>query len=171
MIKCPLCNNELVAGIWRCEACGYELMCCADCGKISSSSSCLFCNGEMVPVHAYVAANAGVAPHEDNCGNVSTPKYYLANETLDMKLPMVDGVIIGRKKGPYAVFFIDYIYVSGGHAMLKKQRQSDDWIITDLNSSNGTMVNGQTVRPGKDVKIKEGDRIQLANVELIVKKE
>src|SRR5258705_12977323 len=51
-------------------------------------------------------------------------------------------VLIGRRKD--CAVMIDDVGVSGHHAKL--QRQDGRWILADLNSSNGTMVNGNTVQ-------------------------
>lgn len=41
----------------------------------------------------------------------------------------------------------------------------DGFIITDMNSLNGTFVNGERVQTGKEMELKNGDRITLGNEE------
>lgn len=47
--------------------------------------------------------------------------------------------------------------------------RKDDYFITDLFSTNGTLVNGQAVPPGKYVRIEPGDRIKIGKTVLTLK--
>jgi pSer/pThr/pTyr-binding forkhead associated (FHA) protein len=52
--------------------------------------------------------------------------------------------------------------MSGDHARL--ELQNDEWILRDLNSTNGTFVNGFEVRDATSVNA--GDIIRVGRVEL-----
>lgn len=55
--------------------------------------------------------------------------------------------------------------VSGVHAEL---RDNDGWKIRDLGSTNGTRLNGDWLSPGQDHKLKNGDLITIAAIDLLV---
>ena len=55
--------------------------------------------------------------------------------------------------------------VSGVHAEL---RDSEGWKIRDLGSTNGTRLNGEWLSPGQDHKLKNGDLITIASIDLLV---
>ena len=52
--------------------------------------------------------------------------------------------------------------VSRRHAALK--RNGSEWLLVDLGSTNGTMVNG---RPGHEHRLKDGDRLGFGTSELV----
>ena len=72
-------------------------------------------------------------------------------------------LIIGRDTNQVGFALTDDFNVSRRHAQIR--REGDRFILTDLNSSNGTYVNGQSVRG--DVEIKPGDRLRFGNQELV----
>jgi class 3 adenylate cyclase len=55
--------------------------------------------------------------------------------------------------------------VSGVHAEL---RDNDGWKIRDLGSTNGTRLNGEWLSPGQDHRLKNGDLITIASIDLLV---
>lgn len=54
--------------------------------------------------------------------------------------------------------------VSRRHAELR--RDGEDWVVVDLGSTNGTMVNGKLA---KEQKLKDGDKISFGSSELLFK--
>jgi len=68
-------------------------------------------------------------------------------------------ILLGRVKDCSIVF--DDAAVSSHHAELR--RQKDAWVVTDLKSSNGTLVNGQ---PTESVALRNGDILQLGQNQL-----
>lgn len=46
-------------------------------------------------------------------------------------------------------------------------RDPEGYSITDINSRNGTMINGERLEPGKSYKLKNGDDITIANEEFV----
>ena len=68
-----------------------------------------------------------------------------------------DIVMIGRAPSNHIV--IDHPTVSAQHAVLL--RTGDSYSLKDLNSTNGTQINGDFVTDGE---LKEGDTIQFGSV-------
>lgn len=66
-----------------------------------------------------------------------------------------DSISIGR--GPLNNLILDDEYASISHALISKQ--DGDFFIQDLNSTNGTYLNG--ARISKPITLKDGDAISL----------
>src|SRR6185436_10081549 len=66
---------------------------------------------------------------------------------------------IGRMKGTTIV--IDDNSVSLMHAKITRSKDGTEYFLKDLNSTNGTLVNGQTVR---EIKLQDLDQICFADV-------
>lgn len=75
-------------------------------------------------------------------------------------------VIIGKKKDRVDVC-LKQDCVSRIHARLEKQKEN--YFLTDLNSMNGTFVNGDRLRPNEKRQIYAGDRISFASLRYVVK--
>ncbi len=56
--------------------------------------------------------------------------------------------------------------VSRLHA--KIMEKADGMYLLDLNSTNGTFLNGEMIEPGKDYKIEEGDMVAFAKCEFVI---
>ena len=72
--------------------------------------------------------------------------------------------IIGRYGEVNPEYFSQNPYVSGNHVRIGCQ--GDRWFIEDLNSTNGTRINGKKCTPGIKYLLKPGFKITLANLEL-----
>ena len=79
--------------------------------------------------------------------------------------PNMAQVTIGR--APNNAFVLDYPPVSGYHAIIRRDGPNGDAILQDLGSTNGTFVHGQRVKPQNPVRIKPGDLVQIAGIQLI----
>jgi pSer/pThr/pTyr-binding forkhead associated (FHA) protein len=53
---------------------------------------------------------------------------------------------------------------SRNHASI--QREGDFYTVTDLGSTNGTMLNGMTISPLIPQRLQQGDRIKVGEVEI-----
>lgn len=105
----------------------------------------------------------------------ATPKETLKEEISDEKSPsliMVEGDYLGEiyplTKQPSVLGRADSCditlsdtSISRKHAMI--ERSGEDYILTDLHSTNGVFLNGKKV---KEAKIKDGDKIKLGRVVL-----
>lgn len=71
-----------------------------------------------------------------------------------------NGAVIGRCTGPFADVLSTYGYISGTHARI--DNTPTGWTITDLDSTNGTKVNGMRLKPQQPCPIKKGDVVRIA---------
>ena len=71
-----------------------------------------------------------------------------------------DEISIGRLEDNLIV--VDDASVSGNHAVLS--RQSNGWLLEDLQSTNGTKVNGQ---PVGETLLQEQDEVQFGAIKLV----
>jgi len=82
-------------------------------------------------------------------------------------VPLIrDEITIGRKEGN-TIRLTDR-NVSRQHARLLRQGDND-FLVTDLNSRNGTKVNGDAVAPDKSHKVTPGDQIYIGDYNLSVR--
>jgi predicted component of type VI protein secretion system len=73
---------------------------------------------------------------------------------------VADTLTIGRDAGNDIV--LESITVSRFHALLL--RDADEMLLADLESTNGTLLNGVLVRPDEPVRLADGDVIHLGEV-------
>lgn len=93
--------------------------------------------------------------------------YLLKNLMTDEVFPLVDGInTIGRTSD--CNIAIDDPSVSKRHAKITKIQ--NDLFITDLGSSNGTIVNDKVVREGEKVKLESGDKVVVSDFEFLLEK-
>ena len=74
-----------------------------------------------------------------------------------------ESTVIG--KSTRANIVINNRFVSRTHAKIK--RTDEGFVIEDLNSTNGTFVNGEELDSGQERKLEAGDNITLAATELV----
>ena len=94
------------------------------------------------------------------------PKHLVSN-ALNARLALRDGAIIGRRAGDYVNVFGNQGYVSGTNARLQKNA-SGAWEIVDLDSTNGTFLNGQKLAAHQPAVFKIGDTIAFYDLKFIV---
>jgi len=75
---------------------------------------------------------------------------------------------IGRKQtgSGKRKLILPYPEVSGQHAEIRCKPSG--WTIVDSGSTNGTTLNGNRLQPGKEYPVKAGDRVQIAQYNLII---
>ncbi|SRR5258708_1985549 len=83
------------------------------------------------------------------------------NDRLAQALPLETyPFTIGRARDCHLI--IDHTQVSRLHACLEYDHEQV--VLTDLNSTNGTFVNGERLVPGQQKRLRAGDKINLAQV-------
>jgi pSer/pThr/pTyr-binding forkhead associated (FHA) protein len=80
------------------------------------------------------------------------------------RIPLVSAITIGRARGNSVV--IGGMLASRHHAVI--QKIMDDYFIKDLESTNGTLVNGERIPNGKYVKLSPGDTITIGKMSLVM---
>jgi len=80
------------------------------------------------------------------------------------KIPIVSTITIGRATDNNVV--IDNKLASRYHAIIQKIK--DDYYIKDLDSTNGTLLNGQPIPKDKYVKLGSSDTVTIGKMNLII---
>ena len=142
MLTCPFCRAEVPDDSRFCDQCGKEFLFCPECGKPRRGTMCAACGA------ALVKAAAGLA---------------LVGEGLS--LPLKEGDF-GRRGGIWPDLSV-FQYVSGIHGHIGLEGAS--WTITDLGSTNGTMVNGKPLTRNVPCPVKAGDTVVIATSTFVVK--
>ena len=83
-----------------------------------------------------------------------------ARQGLNVPLSDTEPLIIGRKRGD---LLLDDPLVSGSHAQILPR--DDGWVIQDLGSTNGTLVDGRLVR---EVPLRPGAEISIGSSKLVL---
>ena len=126
--------------------------------RIKSSVSVTVSGSDVKPV--------GAGEPEKTVCVCKIPKLILSNSALGIKIEMEKEAVIGRKTGAYQYIFCTQPYVSGSHARVHYDVISG-WMITDLGSSNGTLLGSLRLKPNIAYTITNGIHIQIANIELV----
>lgn len=91
----------------------------------------------------------------------------LVNTASGYEIPIpVEGGVLGRSGTIQPEHFQNSLFVSNEHA--KIQLSKSGYVIVDLDSTNGTKINGTKIVSGIEHPIHEGTRITLANLEYVV---
>jgi len=101
----------------------------------------------------------------ENVKGYSVPQLFLTNTALNIRIEGTNGAVMGRKQGPYQLMLAKFPYISGSHAQLKYDVQLG-WTVTDMDSTNGTLLNQSRLVPGVPSSLQNGGILQLANIEL-----
>ena len=83
-----------------------------------------------------------------------------ARQGLNVPLPPNAALVIGRREGD---LLLDDPLVSGRHCHVIAR--GNDWVLQDLGSTNGTMVDGRLVR---EVTLKPGNEVTIGSTRLIL---
>ena len=169
MITCPVCKAEIENDSWYCDQCGFKLKFCKRCGLPGKGNRCTKCGDVMYSPadEAEAQRQAAEAAPMDNGQESAMPQLYLVNNNLHIELRGEDGAVIGRRKGPYKDLLAPFSYISSTHASLHYS-PSAGWTVRDMNSTNGSKLNHEKLIPDVPMPLRNGDRLQLANVELII---
>lgn len=85
---------------------------------------------------------------------------------FDLIIPITGGVI-GRSGTIHPDHFQSNYYISNQHARISFNWTGDT--VMDLNSINGTKLNGEPLPSGQEVRIRNEDLIVFANLEYVVR--
>ena len=84
----------------------------------------------------------------------------VSQECDTLKIQQGRKVILGREGNIKPELFIPYFTVSRKHLIV--EFNNDHWFITDNESTNGTYLNGEMIKKGKQYAVKRGDIISLS---------
>ena len=136
---CPACQEENPISEVICRVCMTNLT-------------------SVSPAQKEANANGTNAPDRTFCAPL--PAVLTLSRPSDGRaLPVTDGTVLGRS-GDLRVFFEKDRTVSRQHAKINFRDGS--WSIEDLNSTNGTWVNGKRLTPGRNYPLNVGDSIALS---------
>lgn len=177
---CPQCH--VFGKGKRCTQCGQPLVSAANqvvspvhpstssvnssASSVSPASSKAVAPKPSRPVHVCPASSE---PEKTMRPGVSVPllPVRLVCSAAGIRLGLGNGAVIGRRKGDYVSAFASQGYVSGTHARLQKSA-SGQWEIVDLDSTNGTFVNGNRLSPNVPAVFSIGDIVRIANLDFKV---
>lgn len=158
MIICPMCNHSEYEGALFCSECG---------ARLTPSERVYTQTLQRGDTGNYTQPPPPPAPLQE----VAVTLYLL---DFDVTFPVLEGgqVVLGRvAEGEIRQPDIDLSAfqayqagVSRHHALIRRQGQQ--LTITDLNSSNGTRVNGKRIPPNQPVSIHHGDVVSLGKLRI-----
>ncbi|MCK5055594.1 MAG: FHA domain-containing protein [Candidatus Aminicenantes bacterium] len=153
MMKCISCGNENPAGIRFCEKCGRQFPpLCNACGHPVKAGT-KFCANCGIPLTSpEKEMEPGFEPPQEN-------PYFIKEDGSKAEIEK-DKIIIGRHNR--CDFILTSPSVSAKHARLEKTEQG--CFLTDLRSTNGTLVNGQKI---SSTILYDGDRVNIGTGTLI----
>jgi len=189
LTNCPYCKEQIEIDSIYCDQCGSALMFCSSCNELRKGKRCSACGNELVkPGTAEITTNKPSAnnyqainnpaninpaiqpqsPIDNNATVRDVPPQKMVTKLVckesNIELQLLQGAIIGRKNGPYTDLLSSQGYISGTHARLEFNNASSSWMIVDLNSTNGTFVNGEKISPDQPMKFNIGDKIKIATL-------
>ena len=189
LVKCPFCSKEIENDSFYCDQCGEELRICPSGHGFKKGKICSDCGTKLV--EAKNVANSQTQPpvvtspqtppstqqpqlqatetvQKTFRPNVfSTEPKYLVSGAINARLELKNGAIIGRQTGDYVNVLSSQKYVSRTHARVQKN-DAGAWEIVDLNSSNGTFLNGQQLVPNQPAVFKIGNTITFYDIDFLV---
>jgi FHA domain/Double zinc ribbon len=163
---CPKCFSEIPDDSSFCDQCGLKLLVCPSCGKPGTGKYCETDNTRMIEKSA---ASIEKKFFKTERKPEAVHKVYLTlnNKNLNIKIKIESGSVIGRKPEISIKELGGLKQISSRHASIEF-RNGVGWFVTDLNSTNGTKVNGTSLAAMKPAHIKPGDTLTLANIEFFV---
>lgn len=195
LAKCPHCNKEIESDSFYCDQCGEALKLCKNGHGFKKGKICSHCGNPLVEASKAsmesqkektienlnrenlterISEKHNTEPSQSNTSEktirnakAKSEAEFFVGKNINAKLKLIDGAIVGRRTGDYISTFSSQGYVSGTHA--KFQRNSNGkWEIVDLNSTNGTFVNGVHISPETPVVISIGDEISFYDTTFII---
>jgi hypothetical protein len=158
--KCPYCNKEIESDSLYCDQCGQELRICTHGHGFKRGKICSECGKPLILAK-------DVSHTKDPTKQQTVEPKHLVNNTLNARLQLLDGAVIGRRTGNYVDVFGSQGYVSGSHARLQRSA-SGEWSIIDLDSTNGTFLNETRLVPQRPATFNIGDIIAFYDLKFIV---
>jgi len=151
-LRCPVCGEKAVPGQAFCAVCGASLQ-----GVVAET----------------VTAPEAVVPEVAAEAVVVGPCLEIVESCAQIPLPDQPELLIGREDEVSGVHpDIDMTPHRGEEGGISRRharlvRQGSMWSIVDLDSTNGTYVNGTELQPKVPAPLRDGDRIGLGDIEAV----
>lgn len=155
-------------------------MLCPLCHKPGKGKACIFDGSKLVRATSLKTKSEKienapvnkVAVHEKTAQEV--PEIQLTNARLGLLLKIKSGQVIGRTNALFAEKLGSIKQISGTHARI--DFDGSDWLVTDLNSMNGTKVSDDNtqweelplLKPDTPAVLKHKGFLLIANIEFFV---
>ena len=170
LISCPKCKAQIEDDSWYCDQCGSELMACPSGHGFGRGKMCGVCGTQLIPARqsASVQPAQPVRPvpmvPQAEAQSLPEPGHITCSQIGRIRIS--PGLHIGRENSPYAEYLLPYRQISRRHALFNKM--GDQWTVTDLGSSCGTMVNRAPCTPNVPMPFKVGDVITFYDLDFFV---
>lgn len=165
MILCAACRNQDYEGELFCTACGARLAWGAPNEAIPTIT---FDTSRLRQMTQNITPPPATVSRDLRPGQIAVvlgaetvllegrPEYVIGREGADNETPDVNlGPHGGRERG-----------VSRRHALLRVDRRQ--LLLTDLESANGTWLNGSQIAPHEPARLESGDQLRLGKFNLKV---
>jgi pSer/pThr/pTyr-binding forkhead associated (FHA) protein len=139
---------------------GNHIVCGTENPNIQNYNTNFVLNGRAIPYHAEmsdVLSKAGSQQEDTD----APPKLYVTKGPMEGQEYELDEKVVFIGRSSNNDIKIKDIMVSRKH--LKISRSGESFLVEDLKSTNGTMVNGEALEPGEHIEMLEGDTIFLGN--------
>jgi hypothetical protein len=189
MLNCAHCQTQLDDDSFFCDQCGKEVFICTECGKTGIGKRCIHDGKPLVAAQAkasgliippppvpvsVLSAPVSMAPAPPAAPSGSAT-LTLVNNSLNLRISVQDGDVIGRNQGQHTAIFGQHGSVSGKHAQFTYDRLQNAWFVTDLNSTNHTRIGMSPnwsaiapLQPQKPTLLQHGQYLLIAQLEFLI---
>jgi hypothetical protein len=195
MFSCAYCKSSIEEDSFYCDQCGKEIMLCEKCGQPGSGPFCENDGEPIIPAQTRPGKESSITVPTQPLANdnllrnqqvsdslppypekqvpaTEGPSLTLINDSLQMKLTISPGMILGARTGPYASQLSQFKTISGKHLQFIFDPQQG-WKITDLGSTNGTKYSAQSGKwegvaklpPQQTLAVQDAAFLLIANIE------
>jgi hypothetical protein len=162
-VKCNFCHHDNRAGVYFCE----------ECGKAIGSAATKYFTGQLRDGTDEFPKQSDFRPPRGAAISHDSITFQIGDEHLGIDLK--DNILIGRADptssrqpdvdlNPYDAVELG---VSRRHA--KIERNGNILSLIDLNSSNGTFVNGRRLASGQGYILRDGDEIRIGKLVMVIR--
>jgi len=178
-MNCAFCKLDIDEDSVYCDQCGHEILICPKCGKGGKGKICTSDGTALISQKSKAGTNplneslfpASLSPPKPSVTPVTeisgVDELHLINKNLKLDLKIENNDIIGRKSGRFVNILSKYQQISSKHIRVNFDSQKG-WIVTDLNSTNGTKYNNVKLVPMQPQSLSDQSYLLIANIEFYV---